>query len=324
MRTTETTERSCEVGILISKPCPVNCRTNLRKNISAVHHSEAGCLAHEKLEQFLEGKNSLTVGASAFHQSPSEILERFSSESEIGFELVGYFLMISSPEQVQATVFEMSNVLLYRIVKEEFKLFLDLRTERRAAKAIVNFLDSKMVQYWKSLPVDRVSDFIVYCVREKNDSQFAAQFLHLLPADFLLTLKEKTGLTDLEEKRLFAGLEEGIYEFPIQVPDIYPLLLKIFADDPEISLVLSTMEALVDRKKVLVNAGDSVLRLLQDKENKNAHQAVLDYLHSLDQDAALEILSMLQENGHLSFSEKDLLSSYIKREGDFRRGFSRR
>ncbi|WP_010571317.1 hypothetical protein [Leptospira broomii] len=323
MRSTETKASACEVGILISKPCPVNCRTNLRKNISGIH-SEAGCTAYEKLEQFLEGKNSLTVGASAFHQAPSEILERFSSESEIGFELIGYFLLISSPEQVQATVFEMSNLLLYRIVKEEFKLFLDLRKERRAAKAIVNFLDSRMVQYWKNLPVDRISDFIVYCVRERNDSQFAAQFLYLLPADFLLNLKEKTGLTDLEEKQLFAGLEEGIYEFPIHVPEIYPLLLRMFADDLEISLILSTMEALVERKKVLINAGQSVLKLLQDKENKNAHQAVLDYLHSLDQDAALEILSMLLENGHLSLSEKDLLSAYIRGEGDFRRGFSRR
>ncbi|EPG73072.1 hypothetical protein LEP1GSC058_3178 [Leptospira fainei serovar Hurstbridge str. BUT 6] len=264
------------------------------------------------------------MGASAFHQAPSEILERFSSESEIGFELVGYFLLISSPEQVQATVLEMSNPLLYRIVKEEFKLFLDFKKERRVAKAIVNFLDSKMVQYWKSLPPDRISDFIVYCVRERNDSQFAAQFLHLLSADFLLDLKKKTGLTELEERKLFAGLEEGIYEFPIHVPEIYPLLLQMFTDDPEISLILSTMEALVDRKKVLINAGNSILKLLEDKENKNAHQAVLDYLHSLDKDAALEILSMLQENGHLSSSEKDLLSAYIRGDGDFRRDFSRR
>ncbi|WP_039948635.1 hypothetical protein [Leptospira fainei] len=323
MNTTETTASSCEVGIPISKPCPANCRTNLRKNISGIH-SKVRCTAYEKLEQFLEGKNSLTVGASAFHQAPSEILERFSSESEIGFELVGYFLLISSPEQVQATVLEMSNPLLYRIVKEEFKLFLDFKKERRVAKAIVNFLDSKMVQYWKSLPPDRISDFIVYCVRERNDSQFAAQFLHLLSADFLLDLKKKTGLTELEERKLFAGLEEGIYEFPIHVPEIYPLLLQMFTDDPEISLILSTMEALVDRKKVLINAGNSILKLLEDKENKNAHQAVLDYLHSLDKDAALEILSMLQENGHLSSSEKDLLSAYIRGDGDFRRDFSRR
>ncbi|TGK11550.1 hypothetical protein EHO60_04410 [Leptospira fletcheri] len=304
------TNDSCKVGVPISKACPGNCRTDLRKDKRL---EKEDCKAVHKLEQLLYGQNTLSVGASAFHQAPAELLEEFSEESEIGFELVSYFLLISSPEQVQETVREMSNPLLYRIVKEEFDLFMMLR---KAGGRAANFLDSKMVRYWRKLPESRVVDFIMYCVRGRKDPEFASRFLYLLSGRSLLELRKQTGITVSEEKELYSGLQDSIYEFPIHFPEMYPRLMEIFSDDPEISIILSTMAALVERKEILIHSGEEVLRILGKTHKKLAHQSVLDYLLTLDQDAALEILSMLEENKHLSSSEKELLSSFLRKDDD--------
>ncbi len=318
------TERLCKAGVSEFSSCPSNCREFLRETTWA-EASLNGCLAHDKLEKFLEGTNSFTVGATAFQQAPADILENFSSQSEIGFDLIRYFLSISSPEQIKSTILEMDDSLLYRIVKEDYKVFQKLRKERKIIGTEANFLDSKAAQFWNSLPSDRISKFMLFCIRDKNDCIFASRFLSLMSPKSLLLLRESLGLTIEEERELYKGLEESLYEFPILFTEIYSHLLELFADDPEIFMILSTMAGLVERKESLLKARENVLSLISETEKKNTHQVVLDYLNTLDQDAALEILSMLEEKDHIGSSEKSLLSAYIKgQEGDFLLHFNRR
>ncbi|MFB5650166.1 hypothetical protein ACE5IS_05935 [Leptospira wolffii] len=322
--TSKSNERHCKIGVSEFSPCPSNCREFLRE-ANWEEASNHGCLAFDKLEKFLEGTNSFSVGATAFQQASADILENFSSQSEIGFDLIRYFLSISSPEQVKSTILEMDDSLLYRIVKEDYKIFQKLRREKKVFGTEANFLDSKAAQFWNSLPSERISKFMLYCIREKSDCTFASRFLSLMDSEALLTLASSIGLTVEEERELYKGLEESLYEFPIQFTALYPHLLEIFAEDPEIHIILSTMAGLVERKEFLVKAREKVLALISETDKKNTHQAVLDYLNTLDQDAALEILSMLEEKDHIGASEKDLLSSYIKgEEGDFLLHFNRR
>lgn len=310
-------ERLCKVGVSEFSPCPSNCREFLRES-TWKDATLNGCLAFDKLEKFLEGSNSFSVGATAFQQAPADILENFSSQSEIGFDLIRYFLSISSPEQVKSTILEMDDSLLYRIVKEDYSIFQKLRKERKVFGTETNFLDSKAAQFWNSLPPDRISKFMLYCIREKSDYTFASRFLPLMPEESLLNLGKTAGLDIDEERNLYKGLEESLYEFPIQFTGLYSHLMDLFAEDPEIGIILSTMAGLVERKAFLIKAREEVLALIAETDKKNSHQAVLDYLNTLDQDAALEILSMLEESNHIGISEKNLLSAYIKREeGDF-------
>ncbi|TGL61122.1 hypothetical protein [Leptospira sarikeiensis] len=306
-------ERTCLAGVSEFKPCPSNCRDFFRVS-NWDDSSDQSCFAFEKLEKFLEGGNSFSVGATAFQQAPADILENFSTQSEIGFDLVRYFLSISSPDQVMSTILEMDDSLLYRIVKEDFKIFQKLRKEKKVFGTETNFLDSKAAQFWNSLPPERITKFVLYCLRNKKDNIFAARFLGLMPPETLLTLRENLSLTKEEEIELYRGLEESLYEFPILFPGMYTHLLELFAEDPEIHIILSTMEGLVDRKKGLLKAGREVLRIIEASDKKNSHQEVLNYLNTLDKDAALEILGMLEEKNHIGISEKSLLSAYIKGE----------
>ncbi|TGK06965.1 hypothetical protein EHO59_02270 [Leptospira semungkisensis] len=310
-------ERICVAGVSEFKACPSNCREYLRET-NWDDSSRLGCLAFEKLEKFLEGNSSFSVGATAFQQAPADILENFSSQSEGGFDLVRYFISISSPDQVKSTILEMDDSLLYRIVKEDFKIFQKLKKEKKVFGTETNFLDSKATQFWNSLPPDRISKFILYCVRNKKDNLFAARFLSLMPTESLISLRKDSGLTREEEIELYRGLEESLYEFPIQVTGIYSHLMDLFAEDPEINIILSTMGGLVERKETLLQAREEILKIIDESDKKNSHQEILNYLNTLDKDAALEILTMLEEKNHLGNSEKILLSSYIKgEEADF-------
>ncbi len=310
-------ERTCLAGVSESKPCPGNCRDFYRES-NWNDSGEQACFAFEKLEKFLEGVSSFSVGATAFQQAPADILENFSTRSEIGFDLVRYFLSISSPDQVMSTILEMDDSLLYRIVKEDFKIFQKLRKEKKVFGTETNFLDSKAAQFWNGLPPERISKFILFCLRTKKDNIFAARFLGLMPIETLLMLGETLRLSREEEVELYKGLEESLYEFPIRFPAIYPHLLELFSEDPEINIILSTMEGLVERKESLLRAREEVLKIIEESDKKNSHQEVLNYLNTLDKDAALEILGMLEEQNHIGFSEKSLLSAYIKgEESDF-------
>ncbi|TGK02958.1 hypothetical protein EHQ53_05695 [Leptospira langatensis] len=310
-------ERICVAGVSEFKACPSNCREFLRET-NWDDSSRLGCLAFEKLEKFLEGDSSFSVGATAFQQAPADVLENFSAQSEVSFDLVRYFISISSPDQVKSTILEMDDSLLYRIVKEDFKIFQKLKKEKKVFGTETNFLDSKAAQFWNELPSDRISKFILYCIRNKKDNLFAARFLSLMSTEALISLRESAGLTREEEIELYRGLEESLYEFPVQTPGIYSHLLDLFAEDPEINMILSTMGGLVERKVFLLKAIDEALQIIHESDKKNTHQEILNFLNTLDKDAALEILAMLEEKSHLGNSEKTLLASYIKgEEADF-------
>ncbi|PJZ69929.1 hypothetical protein CH373_13220 [Leptospira perolatii] len=302
----------CGAGIANSKPCPANCRSEIR-NGKGASDPNFRCLAYEKLARFLEGKNSFTVGITAFQQAPAEVLENFSAQSDIGFELVRYFLSISSHEEVKSTILEMSDPLLYRIVSQEFTRFIELRKTKKGSEVGFHFLDIRSNDYWIGLPPERIVKFIEYSVKGERNTKLASQFLKLLSDEMLLDLQSYAELSEDDERELYLGLQDAIYEFPLVMPGIYQHLLSLFQENPEIHIVLSTMEALVERKAVLMQAGKVAIRLLTNASGKNTHQMVLDYLQTLDADAALEILAMLEERRKLSRSEKEMLASYIKK-----------
>ncbi|WP_228039690.1 transposase, partial [Leptospira borgpetersenii] len=124
-------------------------------------------------------------------------------------------------------------------------------------------------------------------------------------------LKNLAGLNIEEEKELYLSLKDGIYELPIQSPGIYRHILKLFEDDPEIFLILSTMEELVLRKQQIIESSHVILE--KYKSGKLNHQSLFGDLSILEPEITMEILGIFEEKGILGRSEKNLIKELLSK-----------
>ncbi|MBM9499875.1 hypothetical protein JWG44_06375 [Leptospira sp. 201903071] len=301
----------CKIGISLGEPCPANCRQNLIPNewSSAIRES---CIAEEKMNAFAEGKVGINVGASAFLQAHPLVLEGFIAKGEVYFEVLRYFLAIIEPEKIKEVIDAFSDKLLYKIVIHEYNIFMQSEDERRRERKNITFLDLKSNDYWKSLSSKRICSFVAYCVREAKDPEFASQFLTVLPPDTVSDLKSLAGLSIDEEKELYLSLKDGIYELPIRSPGIYQHILKLFEDDPEIFMILSTMEELVLRKQQIIESSHTILE--KYKSGKLNHQSLFADLSVLEPEITMEILGIFEEKGILGRSEKNLIKELLYKQ----------
>ncbi|XDD51862.1 hypothetical protein AB3N59_01040 [Leptospira sp. WS92.C1] len=305
----------CKIGISLREPCPANCRQNLIPNEWSREIRES-CIAGEKMNAFAEGKAGINVGASAFLQAHPLVLEQFISKGAVYFEVLRYFLAIVEPDKIREVIEAFSDKLLYKIIIHEYNTFQQTEDERRKLRKTTTFLDLKSNEYWHTLSPQRVCSFIAYCLKEIKDPEFASQFLTVLPPDTVSDLKTLAGLTIDEEKELYLSLKDGIYELPIRSPGIYNHILKLFEDDPEIFLILSTMEELVSRKQQIIESSHIILE--KYRSGKLNHQSLFADLSVLEPEITMEILGIFEEKGIIGRSEKNLIKELLSKQRNHR------
>ncbi|AKP27397.1 conserved hypothetical protein [Leptospira interrogans serovar Manilae] len=298
----------CKIGVSLGEPCPANCRQNLLHNEWSSEIRES-CIAGEKMNAFAEGKAGINVGASAFLQALPFVLEDFISKGRVYLEILIYLLSIIEPEKVKEVIDSFSNKLLYKIIIYEYNIYQQTEDERKSLKKNASFLDLRENAYWGSLSPERICSFIAYCLKEAKDPEFASQFLTVLPSEAVSDLRNLAGLNVEEEKELYLSLKDGIYELPIQIPGIYRHILSLFEDDPEIFLILSTMEELVLRKQQIIESSHAILE--KYKSGKLNHQSLFGDLSVLELEISMEILGIFEEKEILGRSEKNLIKELL-------------
>nr|WP_036094466.1 hypothetical protein [Leptospira weilii] len=309
------TKICCKIGTSIGEPCLANCRQNLLPNEWSREIRES-CIAGEKMQAFAEGKIGINVGASAFLQAHPLVLEEFISKGPVYFEVLRYFLTLIEPQKIKEAIDSFGNKLLYKIIIYEYGIYKQTEDERRSLRKTTSFLDLKSNAYWSSLSPKRICSFISYCLKEAKDPEFASQFLTVLPSEAVSDLKNLAGLNIEEEKELYLSLKDGIYELPIQSPGIYRHILQLFEDDPEIFLILSTMEELVLRKQQIIESSHVILE--KYKSGKLNYQSLFGDLSVLEPEITMEILGIFEEKGILGRSEKNLIKELLSKHKNFK------
>lgn len=297
----------CFLGTTLEDACPVGCRIS-----DVTHDLEVDCIAKDKLIAFLHGRVTFAVGISAFLQSHHKILEKFIWESEEYLELVNYYLYISEPAQVREIVESLSNHTLSYLFRTDFSNYLVTRNEHRKNKAVRNMFDIRSFRYWTYINFEKICSLIVYFVRELDKPEFACQFLVILPSHVVSNLRQFTSLSPEEEKSLYTALGDSIYELPIVTPKIFDHMIQLFTDDPEIFLILSSMEELIRRQQMILEVSERLESYISSHQIIISIQHIFSELSGLDPNVSIEILNQLVEKKSISMSQKSLILDFLK------------
>jgi len=247
------------------------------------------------------------VGISAFYQSNSLILNRFTSANSENQELISYFLSISEPGTVADILENFSIKVLFELFSSNYENFLNLKDNYNKKFVNRNFFQIKGNQFWKGISFQKICDLILYSIREKNEYSLVSQFIVLLPPAVVSKLQDFTDITTEEERNLFLALGDSIYELPIQSPRIYPHMMNLFQDDPEISIILGTMEELVKRQETILNITAKLIEYYEEHSFGLTIQNIYSELRGLEKEMISEILNQLKEKSVISDSQKEML-----------------
>lgn len=296
----------CLIDTTVYQSCPKSCKSVLSGNTSIVQLAKS-CIAEEKLNAFLQGEVTFNVGISAFYQSNSLILNRFTSANSENQELISYFLSISEPGTVADILENFSIKVLFELFSSNYENFLNLKDNYNKKFVNRNFFQIKGNQFWKGISFQKICDLILYSIREKNEYSLVSQFIVLLPPAVVSKLQDFTDITTEEERNLFLALGDSIYELPIQSPRIYPHMMNLFQDDPEISIILGTMEELVKRQETILNITSKLIEYYEEHSFGLTIQNIYSELRGLEKEMISEILNQLKEKSVISDSQKEML-----------------
>lgn len=300
------TTKTCLIDTNLYQSCPKSCKSVLSGNTSIVQLAQS-CIAEDKLNSFLDGEVTFNVGISAFYQANSFILNRFTVAKPENQELVSYFLSISEPGSVSDILEHFSIQVLFELFKTNYDNFLKLQDNYKKKYNTRNFFQIKGNQYWKGISFQKICDLILYSIREKNEYSLVSQFIVLLPPAVVSKLQDFTDITMDEERKLFLALGDSIYELPIQSPRIYPQMMNLFQDDPEISIILSTMEELVKRQETILDITTKLIEYYEEHSFGLTIQNIYSELRGLEKEMISEILNQLKEKNVISDSQKEML-----------------
>lgn len=306
-------EKQCLIGTKLKEPCPKNCKSVVSSN-SWAKFTLSSCIAVDKLEAFLESRTTLNTAMTAFQQAHFTIIEEFLNSSDAALDLIRYFLSISSSNQVVELIENLTNPTLYRIVKMEFENYQKIEIDLKSKKRRHPFFELKSNAYWQKVSFLKICELLVYIIREKKDYAFAAQFLTLLPTGVVSDLQKFTGLSLEEEKELYLSLKDAIYELPIQNPRIYDHMMQLFADDPEIYLILSTMEELVKRQKQIAEITDQLVEYYEKHNFELSIQSIYSELYGMPIELVFEVLNALREKQIITESHKNVILELMEKK----------
>jgi hypothetical protein len=305
-------KKSCLINTTLYDACPASCKTVTRSSEMG-RDIISSCIAREKLNAFLEGETTFTVGITAFYQANAEILNSFILEKLENKELISYYLSISDPEKVSDIIENLSDSIVYDLFRTNYKEFTLIRENYSVRNRGKNFFEIKGNRYWSGVSFQKICNLIQYSIREKQEYQLVSQFLVILPPGVVTNLKEFTHLTAEEEKNLYLALGDAIYEVPIIAPDIYHHMMSVLADEFEIALVLGTMEELVKRQKKILDITAKLIEYYEENSYGLNIQNIYSELNGLEPEMITEILNQLREKKVLSDSQRDMLNMVFQR-----------
>ncbi len=301
----------CSFGIKLDEACPNNCKSTISQKTRKEKEGFV-CIADQKFGLFLEQKVTFGVGMSAFHQAHPSELEKFFSKSNENKELITYFLYINEPNVVKDIIENFSPATLASLFKSDYLSFKNILASSTRDRRIKNIFKVKSYRYWTYINFQKICDTIVYFIRDLKEAELASQFLIILPSTIVSNLRDYTGFSPDEEIILYRALGDGIYELPIQTPKIYEHMLVLFADDPEIFLILSTMEELIKRQSQILDLTEKLLIYTEKNRIDLSIQFIYSELSGLELGTAAEILNQLQEKQMITLSQKELILSFLK------------
>jgi len=304
--------KKCILQTSLNESCPKNCK-NIIQDILPPQSSDEKCIAKEKMNAFLEGETSFSVGISAFYQASNHTIERFISQRKENLELVSYYLSISDPEKVSSIVEELSEETTFQIFYESYTNYLKLRDNYREGNRIKNFFHLKGNLYWQHVDFKKICNLMRYIVSEKKEYSLAAQFLILLPTAVVIRLQDYISLKDDEIRNLYLGLGDSLYELPVKNPGVYPYMIQILKDEADIFPVLSSMEELVKRQEKILLITDKLIRYYETHSFGLTIQHIYSELNGLETELVSEILTQLQQREVLSDSQKDMLNMIFQK-----------
>ena len=310
-KVTNAGERKCFLDTTIHQACPSNCKTVLKEN-KWLSGSGKLCIAKNKMNEFVYGKNTFTAAITAFQQAQPGVLEEFARENESTMDLIRYFLTICEPEDVKEIVESLSNELLYKILEVDYENFLSIKKTAAKTKGPQNYFSMKSSRYWKSISQEKLCEMIVYLIKEKTMFKLAAQFLLILSPDVISQFSKYTNLSEDDERELFLALEDNIYNIPLISPKIYQHMLDIFRENFEVYFILETMGALVKRRGEIDDITNSFIKYYKKSGQKFSIQWIYSELYGLEYELVMEVLSQLAENNYITLSEKLTLQSLLK------------
>lgn len=292
--------------------CPSNCKSFLATSQVEID-VKSNCIAKQKLKSFYLGKTTFQVGMTAFQQCPSILLAEFLSESKENYELITYYLYLNEPKVSKGIIEAFSPDILGDLFEYDFENYLKLRSKTQKERFEKNFFKVKSYRYWTYLDHNKICEIIVYLVRNKNNSSLASQFLMVLPSHIISNLKNYTDFLPEEEKSLYQALGDTIYELPIQSPKIYSHMMQLFSDDIEISLILGTMEELVNRQAQILNLTEKLLEYTDKRTIDLDIQYIFSELNGYDPLVAMEVLSQLMDREKITKSQRDTLVELLQK-----------
>ncbi|TGK81669.1 hypothetical protein EHQ24_10205 [Leptospira noumeaensis] len=296
----------CFLGTSLYEACPPSCRLTFAKQ-----DVDEDCIAKEKLEAFLQDRVTFKIGISAFSQIPAKTLEKFIWNSKDNLELISYFLYIGEPTLVREIIESFSNHTLSYLFKCDFENYMNIRDSIKREKSIKHMFDIRSFKYWTFVSYLRICDLIQYFVRYLKEPEYACQFIVILPSEIVSNLNKYTGLDFEEEKSLYTALGDSIYELPLQSPKIYDHMMQLFAEDPEVSIILSTMEGLIHRQQLILETSEKLINYIGENRIDKNFQFIFSELNGMEIGTAAEILNQLLEKKMVTISQKLMIIDFL-------------
>ncbi|XDD54023.1 hypothetical protein AB3N62_16350 [Leptospira sp. WS4.C2] len=296
----------CFLGTSLYEACPPSCRHSFAKQ-----DLDEDCIAKTKLEAFLQDKVTFKIGFSAFSQIPAKTLEKFLWTSKDNLELISYFLYIGEPTLVREIIESFSNHTLSYLFKCDFENYMNVRDSIKREKSIKHMFDIRSFKYWTFVSYLRICDLIQYFVRYLKEPEYACQFIVILPSEIVSNLNKYTGLDFEEEKSLYTALGDSIYELPLQSPKIYGHMMQLFADDPEVSIILSTMEGLIERQQLILETSEKLINYIGEHRIDKNFQFIFSEMNGMEIGTASEILNQLLERKMITPSQKQMIIDFL-------------
>ncbi len=291
--------------------CVENCRNILSTNTWMGNYQEY-CNAGDKMDSFMNGRNTFTTAVSAFLQAQPSVIDNFASKSENHLELIRYFFGICEPNQVKEHANKISNEILFQILYADYENYLKVRKMYGKKPEATNYFAVKSSSFWKLVSNQKICDMIVFLLREKKSYSLAAQFLLILPTEVMSEFTTLTDLSEDDERNLYLALEDNIYNLPLISPKIYPHMLVLFKDNIEIFFILETMVELVKRRSLIEDITRSFIKYYKKSGHKLTIQWIYSELYGLEYELVVEVLDLLKEKEFISASEKVTLQNLLK------------
>lgn len=270
---------------------------------------DTGCVAHEKILDFYEGKLPLSTAYNAFVSASPAFL---SDKTLVNADLIiclKYFIQISEPDQIASRLEKFNNKILNLILKANYIYFVEMRSEFGDKY----FFDTKPNRFWKFISEEKRLEMIDLLIQEE-EFKLAALFLLILSPTHSQVLTENIVRDREIEKRLYLSLEDDIFTLAQINPELYFRLISMLTDDQTGMLeVLKEYEATANDSLYSLNKAKEIMSEFENvKDSVYQLQWFYSKLKNMDSNLRQNIVTLLEREEKITRSDKQLLESLFK------------